>query len=274
MVLPRPTVLRGFAPARLFRSAPRTANRAISRRGYASSHGGHSEPSSDVPWALGAVAVTLPTCYYLWPSGSHAEAHHDPNHETKAERAEQLTHEGDNKEPAETEEKPTPENKGDTEDVQFKGKSAAGDEDNKVDDNRKVEDDNKGAKKLRIESGAAKDLGEGASKRDDGSDSAATSKDISENEGDMSNKQKGIATTATKHSTDIANDPEKSKKGEGSPETAKSQGTVSVNRPQTEKRKGETEENVPNPEAAEEKKDDKPEEKEEKEEKSEEKKEE
>jgi len=48
----------------------------------------------------------------------------------------------------------------------------------------------------------------------------------------MTSKQAGISTTATRHSTDIANDPEKSKKGEGTPETAKASGTVSVNRPQ------------------------------------------
>lgn len=44
-----------------------------------------------------------------------------------------------------------------------------------------------------------------------------------------------------------------SKKGEGSPETAKSMGTVSVNRPtpeaQKDQEKGETKENIPNPES-------------------------
>lgn len=81
-----------------------------------------------------------------------------------------MTHEADAEEPAEEEEKPTPESKGSTDDVQFKGKSAAGDEDNKVDDTRKVEDDSKGAKKLRIDSDAAKDLGAGETHREDGSE--------------------------------------------------------------------------------------------------------
>ena len=48
----------------------------------------------------------------------------------------------------------------------------------------------------------------------------------------QSGKQEGLSNTDTKHSTDIANDPEKSKKGEGSPETAKLKGTVSPARPQ------------------------------------------
>ena len=47
----------------------------------------------------------------------------------------------------------------------------------------------------------------------------------------QSGKQEGLSNTDTKHSTDIQNDPEKSKKGEGSPETAKSKGTVKVDRP-------------------------------------------
>lgn len=119
--------------------------------------------------------MTLPTCYYLWPSGSHAEAHHDHGKETKQERSEALTHEGDEKMPIADsengEEKPTPEAKGDTEGVQFKGKTADGDEENRQDDTRKVEDDSKGAKKLRIDSASAIDLGTGPDRRDDGSES-------------------------------------------------------------------------------------------------------
>jgi len=47
----------------------------------------------------------------------------------------------------------------------------------------------------------------------------------------MSGKQKGISNDDTHHSSQIANDPEKSKKGEGVAETAKLQGTVSTERP-------------------------------------------
>ena len=48
----------------------------------------------------------------------------------------------------------------------------------------------------------------------------------------QSGKQEGLSNTDTKHSTNIADDPGKSKKGEGSPETAKSKGTVDPGRPQ------------------------------------------
>lgn len=62
MVLPRPTVLRGFAPSRLLRAAPRTVNRAVARRGYASGHGAHAEPSSDLPWYERLTSVAEYLC--------------------------------------------------------------------------------------------------------------------------------------------------------------------------------------------------------------------
>ncbi len=48
----------------------------------------------------------------------------------------------------------------------------------------------------------------------------------------ISNKQEGLSNADTKYPFDIANNPEKSKKGEGTPETAKSKGTVDPGRPQ------------------------------------------
>ena len=48
----------------------------------------------------------------------------------------------------------------------------------------------------------------------------------------QSGKQEGLANTDTKHSTNITDNPGKSTKGEGTPETAKSKGTVDPQRPQ------------------------------------------
>jgi hypothetical protein len=48
----------------------------------------------------------------------------------------------------------------------------------------------------------------------------------------MSNKQAGISNTPTKHSHQIDADPEKSKKPEGGPDSAKAMGTVDPSRPQ------------------------------------------
>lgn len=42
----------------------------------------------------------------------------------------------------------------------------------------------------------------------------------------QSGKQEGVSNADTKHSTDIAGDPDKSQKPGGDPETAKSKGTI------------------------------------------------
>ena len=59
---------------------------------------------------------------------------------------------------------------------------------------------------------------------------ASTSKQAAKGSGDVSGKQFGLSTTATRHSHQIDQDPSKSKKPEG-PETAKSMGTIDPNRP-------------------------------------------
>ncbi|CAD0099943.1 unnamed protein product, partial [Aureobasidium mustum] len=270
--------MRGFSAARLFRSSARPAARVVARRGYASGHG-HSAPSSDVPWILGAAGVTIPGAWYLWPDSSNGDVHgpasahakHVEEHpeveqpeeeseekpedeskddgETKDEGGALKDGEGEktqdqpqaNNEPAageskskpNTEGKNMPENKGDVEGVQFKGKTNEGDSDNKMPDERKREPDGKGGFKKRIDSGYGKNLGEGPEHREDGS----TSTTSTGGQGDMMTKQGGMSNTATRHSTRIDQDPPNADiffVGEGAPETAKSMGTVSVNRPTPE----------------------------------------
>lgn len=99
-------------------------------------------------------------------------------------------------------------------------------------DRRIHKPDAKGGAKRRIESRMGKDLGqeemiEGEDQSE--TESAAPSKDPVP--GKTSSKQAGLSNTNTKHSTDIGNDPDKSKKPDGSPETAKMQGTVDPTRP-------------------------------------------
>lgn len=61
---------------------------------------------------------------------------------------------------------------------------------------------------------------------------AATAKEPEKGKsGEITGKQFGLSTGPTKHSLPIDSDPNKSKKGEGTPETAKAQGTVSSTRP-------------------------------------------
>ena len=57
---------------------------------------------------------------------------------------------------------------------------------------------------------------------------SANSKEVKDDAGSISSKQSGLSNTPTRHSTQLDQDPEKSKKGEGGPETAKAMGTVSV----------------------------------------------
>merc|ERR1739842_118651 len=115
-----------------------------------------------------------------------------------------------------------PESRGNKEDVSFKGKMKEDAEGQS--DNRKREPDSKGAYKKRIDSGLGKDLGAT-------DNPASTSKQAAKGSGDVSGKQFGLSTTATRHSHQIDQDPSKSKKPEG-PETAKSMGTIDPNRPQ------------------------------------------
>ncbi|KAL8741456.1 MAG: hypothetical protein Q9190_005938 [Brigantiaea leucoxantha] len=88
----------------------------------------------------------------------------------------------------------------------------------------------KGGTKIRLDSGYRKRQGELEEEQEGGEDKAAASKDPGGFD-TQSGKQEGIANTDTRHSTDIENDPEKSKKGEGTIETAKLKGTVDPRRP-------------------------------------------
>jgi len=265
---------------------------------------------SDLPWLIGSIAVTIPTCAYLLQPSSDSQGHHGADaHHTKEEAGNQNVSEqsddvsddegkrdlgpstrGDvddesekgNKGEAQEEgkggdegddkgedkaggeggdkdgsgeqqddaqdgdesggrpgerEKETPEHKGEPSGVQFKGRTNQG-EDNKADDTRKRIPDAKGGNKKRIESSYGNELGKAENpEREDAvgkaKDKAQASKEpLDKNH--TSGKQAGLSNTSTKHSTDITKDPNKSKKGEGAPETAKLQGPVDPSRPSAE----------------------------------------
>lgn len=125
---------------------------------------------------------------------------------------------------------------GNVDGVQFKGAVAGGTKgDNEQGDTRKHIPDAKGASKKRIESDYAGREGVAEKSEQDphNEDKAASSKTVDDSsKKTQSGKQEGLSNTDTKHSTDIANNPEKSTKGEGGPETAKNKGTVDPTRPQ------------------------------------------
>jgi len=94
--------------------------------------------------------------------------------------------------------------------------------------------DSKGGYKKRINSEAGMKQGTAEKAPTKGyesvDDKAAASKSPG-GRGTTSGKQEGLSNTDTKYSIDLTNNPDKSQKGEGTPETAKLKGTVDVGRP-------------------------------------------
>ncbi|QIW94688.1 hypothetical protein AMS68_000206 [Peltaster fructicola] len=236
---------------------------------FASSEHGHQQ-SSDLPWLLGALVITPPAVYYLWPS-AHSDGHHDDHgdhkddtHDAKPEEQESGDDDSEVKEATEESSEPAEESKDDSADkeeekkkdekkdseadeekeekkndkaekkdvpasgegeakpaegsgnvegVNFKGKVKEGSD--AANHSTKVEGDNKGEKKKRIDSGLAKNLTPGHEQ--EGSDLDQTTQD---------GKQKGLSNTQTRHSEPIHESDEKSKKPDGTPETSKHMGTV------------------------------------------------
>ncbi|OCL10695.1 hypothetical protein AOQ84DRAFT_438173 [Glonium stellatum] len=208
MVLPRPSAFRmplatRFArPTRIIRTAEQQpwqcAFQNTVRRGYASAGHGAKKASSDLPWLLSGIAITIPSTWYiLQPSPSsghgHDEGHgHDASHgEEKHEEKEEQPEASEKEEPA-SEEKP----------------KEGGKSDESAKDSEKPDD----------------------SKPTDKPAVAKPAKSSNE----MSGKQEGFTNTDTGHSEMGDKMLDASKKGEGSIESAKQKGTVSPDRPQAE----------------------------------------
>lgn len=217
--------------------------------------------------AVGAVAVTVPTCYYLLqnaPDTSHSHGEHGDDHgkshgeeeqpdeepveePAKSEDGESQDEEQDSKKPEESG-SDDGDNEADTPDT---SDDEGSDEDKQDGNTVKHIPDAKGGAKKRLES--EKGIKQGEASKTDGDDEkshdkvfevdhalaetiaddlkAAASKPAG-SKNSQSGKQEGLSNTDTTHSTDIAQDPEKSSKGDGMPETAKAKGTVDPKRPQ------------------------------------------
>ncbi|EEP80088.1 predicted protein [Uncinocarpus reesii 1704] len=86
MVLPRSTAaFRTFFSAQSTRAASRTARSSrawqqASWRNYATEGAAAHKSSSDMPWLIGSVVVTVPCAYFLYKSGPSNEGHgHGPS---------------------------------------------------------------------------------------------------------------------------------------------------------------------------------------------------
>jgi len=243
----------------------------VAKRFASSGSGGHGDhaASSDIPWMIGALVVTPASMWYLWPA-AHDDHHEAHGHEEHAEEHAEEEKSSEEEKPSEEDQSPEDEapqaesapseqadKKDDGEDkssgsdsegtvekegapdkdpnaggVQFKGKVAEGSA-AEVDERKSEPRPSKGSRVKRIDSGLGKNLGEGPVTDEDDSkkESQATSKETSTDQGDITAKQKGLSTTDTRHSLQIDQDPEKSKKGSGEPETAKAKGTVDPKAP-------------------------------------------
>lgn len=213
------------------------------RRGYASGSHETAKSGGDALWSAAALAVTLPSCWWILSSSSdshgdgshgghskpHAEGHGKPKEEEPANNAaaknEEKSDEGSEKEDAG--EKSEDSDSSDEKELDTPDTS----EDESDDKNtKKHTPDAKGGSKKRLESKnaivAGKEEEEGTP-----TDKPAASKTAGKQDS-QTGKQEGLTNTDSKHSYDITNDPTKSKKGEGAPDTAKLKGTVDPKRAQ------------------------------------------
>lgn len=260
MAFSRAAILRNL---RNFRGRPTLARpqvNQVARRTYASGGHEHAKAGGDAVWAAGAVAVTVPTCWFLIsnkPDNTHGHGGHGDSH-THAEEHEKEEEKSDEEEkPEEKEEDKTAEAEEKTEDKEESKEPEKTDESDSDDgakeqdtpatsDDESVEDtdknvrksfpDAKGDKKARLESKQAIKQGEDNSppKEDEPEDKPRASKEPG-GKNTQSGKQEGLSNTDTKHSTDITNNPSKSQKLEGAPETARLKGTVDPARSEDKK---------------------------------------
>ncbi|KAF2873493.1 hypothetical protein BDV95DRAFT_345140 [Massariosphaeria phaeospora] len=215
MVLIRPTALRASAIARFARPTKsiRTVERqpwqrTLQRRTYASSHGDHgTSKKSDLPWAAtGAVGFAAGLYVILNQDLSHGEGHHgEPPHSNKNEDADEEAADEDESEADE----------------------GHGEEDKKDDTEDDQKDDESEDKKKEQSKGGKDKAAEDPAQ----SDSANPHKEP-KSTNETSGKQAGLSNDDFKFkASNVSDDPQKSKKGEGAVETAKLKGTVDVNRP-------------------------------------------
>jgi hypothetical protein len=218
--------------------------RQVARRGYASGGHGSSQAGGDAVWAAGAIAVTVPSCWYLLQNapdtshghgdhGDHGESHGESHGEEKEDETEEKSKDEEKSEDKEDSESDSDSDSKEADTPDTSDDEGAAEEESGSDEKntKKIIPDAKGSNKKRIESKQGKKQGELEDPENDTDDEAAASKPAG-GKNTQSGKQEGLSNTDTKHSTDIENNPDKSKKGEGAPETAKVKGTVDPNRPQ------------------------------------------
>jgi len=234
MVLPRTSAFGSTLRSSISRTArlrARSQWRTGGRRTYADAHGhGAQKASSDLPWLIGSIVVTVPSAAWLWQQGP-TKGEHGHKH---GEHEEHEEHEGGEEESKD---------EGGEE-----GKDEGGDESKEEGGDDKSEESDDGPDEQHEGQGdSGKKAGTPGSPQTPESPEKPSKEDGDVPEGQVKKgkgeKQKGETRpkTETKGEKDTQkdksgannpylDDPEKSKKGEGVKETAKIHGTVDTQR--------------------------------------------
>eukprot|EP01099_Mayorella_cantabrigiensis_P006569 TRINITY_DN5521_c0_g1_i1.p1 TRINITY_DN5521_c0_g1~~TRINITY_DN5521_c0_g1_i1.p1 ORF type:complete len:227 (+),score=37.49 TRINITY_DN5521_c0_g1_i1:139-819(+) len=212
MVLPRSSVLRGSIRAFTLKRAgtqARASLRSIGQRTYASGH--EAKKTSDLPWLIGSIAFTVPAASWLIAqapeTSDHGHGHED--HKAKEEEAEEEPKE-ESSDSEETKEEDSEESKDDAKD------------DSSEDSKEESSDDDSGKETPEEDSD------------DDSAPGSAPKDRKTESKGEKDAKSD---VSGAKHPA--LTDPEKSRKSEGVPATAKIHGTVDSSR-STKGKKGDS----------------------------------
>ncbi|KAL3493399.1 hypothetical protein BJX62DRAFT_235232 [Aspergillus germanicus] len=73
MLLARSSLMR--TSARSLAGLGRTPSQQFARRTYAATH--EVKKSSDLPWAIISIGVSVPAIYYVYQTGQKEEGHHE-----------------------------------------------------------------------------------------------------------------------------------------------------------------------------------------------------
>lgn len=176
----------------------RSSLRGIGRRGYASEH--TEKKSSDLPWLIGSVAVTVPAATWLWSQGPTKSDHGHDSHAEEVTPAPAEGSEEESKDEEEDKEEPKEEESSDD------SKEESSEDSDKDSESTKEEDKKSAPEK----------------------DGTA----VSEAKG-----EKDAQSDVSGASNPYMGSDEKSKKPEGPPATARIKGTVDSSRPTEGKKK-------------------------------------
>ncbi|KAF3031773.1 hypothetical protein E8E12_002178 [Didymella heteroderae] len=258
----RSTALRASSVARAARPAVRAAQplrQNIQRRTYASGHGHSEAKSSDVPWMAAAVAGTVGGLYVVFSQDFGHGGHDDHDEHVEKANNKELQEKANEEAPAlqkekfnskQTAKQEAEENDATDVNAPKIEKKDANEEDMSKDADEKndggptdyskhsespekaAEDKKKEHKEAKASSSQEKTDDEAEASPDKSDKPSPRKEPKSFNE--MSGKQQGMSNDDTHHSSQISEQDEKSKKGEGVAETAKLKGTVSTDRPPAE----------------------------------------